>query len=593
MSNLSWIRGTLVGAILLGSVAAAQAQPGAAPAAKATVVAEAAGETTPQTKKKYVGTVEPIEKAELVARVAGTLLARQRGAASGQEAVEDGVAGLYSDVGVVVNALEKTLQSMTDAGVLAELPAVQAAMEDSLKRLKASEAAPNETFEEGGLVKAGQKLFTVDKTRYVASVGVAISTLHELVERIKYAKTNFDRVAALYAKQAGSLDDMQKAETELRSVQAQLGLAASQLKLAVDDLYHADVYSPINGRVGRVERTTGNYVSANNTLATVVQTNPIYVRFSLSERDFLTMFDGDFDKMKSEAQIALKLSDGGYYKKRGTDEICRGTVAMRDNVVKTTTDTVKVWATFENPTADSGAEALVSGGVVTVELTRRESEKAASVKPSAVMFDEKGYFVYVLTDALSNDELYAEIAEDVRFKAQIAEVESGAKTRDEFLAEFLKRYETKNPKTGEVAVDFKDGKVVDPQYKMVLRRDVVSGPIDGNVQAIYSGVKPGDVVVMDGTHKAKPFELVRPVAADYVADAAPKADKAEAEAEAETAEPIARETDAAPAKTASNSLSKANLRFLATGAVVAFPLLGLAFLRARRRSVKDEEADLA
>ncbi len=587
MSNQSWIRGTLVGAILLGGAVVAQAQPGAAPAAKVTVVAEAAGETTPSTKKKYVGTVEPIEKTELVARVAGTLLARQRGAESAQGAVEDGVAGLYSGCEVVATALETTIQNMRDAGILTDMPAVQAAMEDSLKRLKASETAPNETFEEGGLVKAGQKLFTVDKTRYQASVGVAIATVQELIERIKYAKTNFDRVAALYAKQAGSLDDMQKAETELRSVQAQLGLAASQLKLSVDDLYHADVYSPISGRIGRVAHTTGNYVSpSSEALATVVQTNPIYVRFSLSERDFLTMFGGDFGKMKSEAQIALKLSDGEYYKKAGTDEICRGVVAMRDNVVKTTTDTVKVWATFENPTSDAGAEPLVSGGVVTVELTRRESETVAAVKPSAVMFDEQGYFVYVLTDAISNDELYAAISRDVRFQAQIAEVENGGKTRDEFMAEFLKRYETKNPETGEVALDFNDGKVVDPQYKMVLRRDVVSGPIDGNVQAIYSGLKPGDVVVMDGTHKVKPFELARPVAVEAETEAAPKADETEAEAATETVEPSDNP------RFASNARSTGNLRFLATGAVAALPLLGLAFFRARRRSVKNEEAEL-
>ncbi len=595
MSKLSLIRGTLAGAILFGGAVVAQAQPGAATTAKTVVVAEAAGETVPQTQKKYVGTVEPIEKAALVARVAGTLLARQR-AASAQGTVADGVDGLYSDTSVVANALEKTLKNMNDAGILADLPGVKTAMEDSLKRLRVSDAASNETFEEGGLVEAGQKLFTVDKTRYQASVGVAIATIQELVERIKYAQTNFDRVGALYAKQAGSLDDMQKAETELRSVQAQLGLAASQLKLSVDDLYHADVYSPIAGRVGRVERTTGNFVSANDELATVVQTNPIYVRFSLSERDFLSMFDGDFDKLKNEARIALKLSDGEYYKKRGTDEICYGTVAMRDNVVKTTTDTVKVWATFENPTSETGAETLVSGGVVTVELTRSEGEKTAAVKPSAVMFDEEGYFVYVLTDGLSTDELYDAIAKDGRFKAQIAEVESGAKTRDEFMREFYKRYETVDRITKKVLhVSVVDGKIVDEGCKMVLRRPVVPGPTQGSAQAIYSGLEPGEIVVMDGTHKAKPFDVVLPVADvaddDSVA-AAPKTDEANAEdAEAESDEPTATDS-AASSETASSVFSKENLRFLATGTVVAFPLLGFAFFRARRRGLKNEEAEL-
>ena len=569
-----------------------------APASKATVVAEQAGEVYPETTKKYVASVEPIERADLVARVAGTLLARQR-----QTPVEDGVAGVFASSEVVEQALEQTLQNMSAAGLLEDLPSVKTAMEDSLARLQASNAAPNETFVEGGLVKAGQKLFSVDKTRYQANVGVAIATVQELVERIKYAKTNFERVSSLYSKNAGSLDDKQKAETELRSVQAQLGLAVSQLKLSVDDLYHADVYSPIDGRVGRVEHSTGNYVKANDLLATVVQTNPMYVRFSLSERDFLTMFGGDFGKMQKEAKIALKLSDGSYYKKDGTDEICYGTVAMRDNVVKTTTDTVKIWATFENPASENGDEPLVPGGVVTVELTRKENEIVPSVKPSAVMFDGESYFVYVLTDAISNDELYEEIKSDSRFRAQVEEVETGVKTRDEFLAEFCKRYETKDQKTGEVvSVDFKDGQVVDGadkagnalDYKMILRRSVVPGPTQGNVQAIYSGIETGDLVVMDGTHKAKPFEIVRPVEAAFAGSVAPQVDEEKADAAPaveEKAETEAVEETVAP-QAASSVFTKENLRFLATGAVVAFPILGFAFFRARRRSVKDEEAEL-
>lgn len=600
VSNLSLIRGTLLGALLFGACAVAQAQPGMGPAVKATVVAEKAGEVYPETTKKYVASVEPIERADLVARVAGTLLARQ-----GQTTLEDGVAGVFSSSKVVETALERALENMTAAGVSEDLPSAKKAMEDSLARLKASNAAPNETFAEGGLVKAGQKLFSVDKTRYQANVGVAIATVQELVERIKYAKTNFERVSSLYSKNAGSLDDMQKAETELRSVQAQLGLAVSQLKLSVDELYHADVYSPINGRVGRVERTTGNYVKANDALATVVQTNPIYVRFSLSERDFLTMFGGDFGKMQKEAKIALKLSDGGYYKKAGTDEICYGTVSMRDNVVKTTTDTVKVWATFENPASANGDEPLVPGGVVTVELTRKENEIVPSVKPSAVMFDGESYFVYVLTDEISNDELYEEIKRDARFKAQVEEVDAGVKTRDEFFAEFFKRYETKDQKTGEVvSVDFKDGKVVDGldkagnalDYKMILRRAVVPGPTQGNVQAIYSGIEQGDLVVMDGTHKAKPFDVVRPLDADFAASVAPQpaAETEAAEEATEDAPAVETETveEAAAPQAASSVFTKENLRFLATGAVVAFPILGLAFFRARRRSVKDEEADV-
>ena len=135
---------------------------------------------------------------------------------------------------------------------------------------------------------------------------------------------------------------------------------------------------------------------------------------------------------------------------------------------------------------------------------------------------------------------------------------------------------------------------------MILRRTVVPGPTQGNVQAIYSGIEPSDLVVMDGTHKAKPFEIVRPVEAAFAGSTAPRVDGEKADAaeatEAAPAEEAEVETEAveeasAP-QAASSVFSKENLRFLATGAVVAFPILGFAFFRARRRSVKDGEAEL-
>lgn len=164
------------------------------------------------------------------------------------------------------------------------------------------------------------------------------------------------------------------------------------------------------------------------------------------------------------------------------------------------------------------------------------------------------------------------------------------------MREFYKRYETVDRITKKVLhVSVVDGKIADEGCKMVLRRPVVPGPTQGSAQAIYSGLEPGELVVMDGTHKAKPFDVVLPVA-DVAADdsvaAAPKTDEANAEdAEAESDEPTATDS-AASSETASSVFSKENLRFLATGTVVAFPLLGFAFFRARRRGLKNEEAEL-
>ena len=62
----------------------------------------------------------------------------------------------------------------------------------------------------------------------------------------------------------------------------------SQLTTAQLNLSYTDVKSPIAGRIGKANITEGNLVSPQSgTLATVVQTDPIRVVFSISDREYL------------------------------------------------------------------------------------------------------------------------------------------------------------------------------------------------------------------------------------------------------------------------------------------------------------------
>ena len=126
------------------------------------------------------------------------------------------------------------------------------------------------------------------------------------------------------------------------------------------------------------------------------------------------------------------------------------------------------------------------------------------------MFDGKTNYVYTLVDSLSDEDLYKEIAADTRFTKAIEAVENGEKSKEEFLTEFKQRYVSVDPKTGAKTNDFENGKVSE-SYLMVLRRDVELGPSNGDKETILSGIKPGDMVVMDGVNKARPFDLIRPV----------------------------------------------------------------------------------
>lgn len=83
--------------------------------------------------------------------------------------------------------------------------------------------------------------------------------------------------------------------------------------------------------------TQGNYVTpSSEKLADIVQVDPIYASFAISERDFRSMFDSDVATMRKTADIRLVLADDTLYPSQGT-------VAFIDNKIDSDTGTVMIW----------------------------------------------------------------------------------------------------------------------------------------------------------------------------------------------------------------------------------------------------------
>lgn len=239
-------------------------------------------------------------------------------------------------------------------------------------------------FNEGDLVEKDQLLFRIDDIRYQAAVKSAEAHIKQVKAKIRYAQSNYERNRELSQQNAVSKDEAESALSVLEAFQAELLQAEASLVLAQDDLAHTKILSMIKGRAGRTNYSLGNYITpSSGPLVTVVQFDPIYVRFSISERDFLNLF-GTVEELKKTSSIQLKLPNDRIYPEKGK-------VAFVNNEIKTHTDSVNIWATFDNP-----KEILRAGGIATVLLTKQNGRLRPAVKLSAVMFDKIGYFVYVM-----------------------------------------------------------------------------------------------------------------------------------------------------------------------------------------------------
>lgn len=238
-------------------------------------------------------------------------------------------------------------------------------------------------FANGQLVKQGDVLYRIMPIRYTSALKNAQAKVAECQAKKRYAEANLKRNEAVRAN-AVSQDAIDNAKSALAVATAALEAAEADRALADYNLKRCEIRTPISGKTGSTRLTRGNPASPATPLVTVVQIQPIRVRFSLSNGEFLTLFGARSSQIKAKGEVSVTLANGTAYGEKGTVEYV-------ENVADESTDTMRVYATF--PNAD---RILKPGGTVGVTLSNREGVVKSAIPPSALMQDAQGPFVWVV-----------------------------------------------------------------------------------------------------------------------------------------------------------------------------------------------------
>ena len=240
-------------------------------------------------------------------------------------------------------------------------------------------------FSNGSMVVQGQILYRIDSVKYEAAVRNAEAKVVECKANLLYAEQSHERHERLIEARAVSRDAADSALAQRDTARAALAAAEAELVSARDDLKHCVVVAPVEGKAGTTAFTEGNYVkAASEPLVGIVRLRPIRVRFSMSNRDFLSMFGGCTDVLREDGVVTLALADGSRYAEKGTVEYV-------DNITDAHTDTICVYVIFGN-----GTERLKPGDGVTVALSSRKGMKRIAVPQTAVLQDTQGAYVWLL-----------------------------------------------------------------------------------------------------------------------------------------------------------------------------------------------------
>ncbi len=212
-------------------------------------------------------------------------------------------------------------------------------------------------FQEGTFVKKGDLLYTIDPQPFQAKLVEAQSLLAAAQTMLVKSQADLGRIKPLAEMNAVSEQDLDSAVAQEAAARARVNAAKAGVELAEIELSYSRIYAPIDGLIGLTKAKPGEFVGREPNpvvLNTLSDIDPIRVRFSISEREYLTLARGALERnregnvgrlsreKRDKNPLDLILADGTVYRHQGYID---GSAQSIDP----STGTFTLEATFTNP----------------------------------------------------------------------------------------------------------------------------------------------------------------------------------------------------------------------------------------------------
>lgn len=247
-------------------------------------------------------------------------------------------------------------------------------------------------FQDGQTVKKGQLLFIIQQNTYAAKLQQAEGNVLAQKAGLAHGEIELARYSGLYTQKASAQTDVDNWRYQRDSAQGTLMTAEGQRDLAKLDYGYTSVTAPFSGRIDRHLVDPGNLVGSGETtvLAQLVQMDPLYVYFTVSESDLFPELTRPSETISNQQTpkypLYVGLANETGYPHEGYLDFASPSLTI-------TTGTLLVRGVL--PNADG---TMLPGQFARVKLPVRKERSVLLVPRVAVANDELGSYVLTVND---------------------------------------------------------------------------------------------------------------------------------------------------------------------------------------------------